>query len=109
MGSEEWGVGCGVWGVGRGAWGVGRGRGGWGMCAVCPGGAGGRAHVVSPPEVPHQRPFPMPFKRRPRMCAHVHEGRRAWGVGRGAWAWAWGVGGGVCVLFVLVGLGGEHT
>ena len=36
-------------------------------------------------------------------------GRRAWGVGRGAWAWAWGVGGGVCVLFVLVGLGGEHT
>ena len=36
--------------------------------------------------------------------AHVRV-RRAWGVGRGAW----GVGGGVCVLFVLVGLGGEHT
>ena len=28
-----------------------------------------------------------------------------WGVGSGAW----GVGRGVCVLFVLVGLEGEHT
>ena len=31
-----------------------------GVCGprICPGGAGGRAHVVSPPETTHQRPFP---------------------------------------------------
>ena len=50
------------------------------VCVCCPGGAGGRAHVVSPPEVPHQRPSPCPFNRRPRMCvACVHMGRRGKG------------------------------
>ena len=66
--------------MGRGAWGV--GGGGWGVCAVCPGGAGGRAHVVSPPETTHQRPFPSRSKEDP-ACVHM-EGRGGEGRGRGA-------------------------